>query len=41
METQLLHSCARFANKVAGISVEYVGTHIVTQKELDERLDLR
>lgn len=39
-ETQLLHSCARFANKVAGTSVEYVGTHVVTQKELDERSDL-
>jgi D-beta-D-heptose 7-phosphate kinase/D-beta-D-heptose 1-phosphate adenosyltransferase len=28
--------CARFANKVAGISVEYVGTHIVTREELDK-----
>jgi len=35
-EKELLRSCARFANKVAGISVEYVGTHVVTKKEIDE-----
>lgn len=39
-EKDRLLIAARFANKVAGISVEYVGTHIVTQKELDERSDL-
>jgi bifunctional ADP-heptose synthase (sugar kinase/adenylyltransferase) len=33
-----LQNCARFANKVAGISVEYVGTHVVTQKELETKL---
>lgn len=27
--------CARFANKVAGISVGYVGTHVVTEAEIN------
>lgn len=35
-----LEEAARFANKVAGISVEHVGTHAVTQKELDKHTDL-
>jgi D-beta-D-heptose 7-phosphate kinase/D-beta-D-heptose 1-phosphate adenosyltransferase len=30
-----LEECARFANKVAGISVEFVGTHVVTRAELE------
>jgi len=35
-----LFNAARFANKVAGISVEHVGTHVVTWKELDSEPDL-
>lgn len=31
-----LYACAEFANKVAGISVEHVGTYVVTRKELDK-----
>lgn len=34
-----LRIAACHANDVAGISVEYVGTHVVTKKELDERPD--
>jgi bifunctional ADP-heptose synthase (sugar kinase/adenylyltransferase) len=30
-----LEDCVRFANKVAGISVEYIGTHTVSKEELD------
>lgn len=36
-EKQLLQCCARFANEVAGISVEYVGTHVVTHEEINAR----
>jgi len=35
-ENDRLTQAAVFANKVAGISVEYVGTHVVTKKEIDE-----
>lgn len=31
-----LELAARYANKVAGISVEYLGTHVVTQEEIDK-----
>lgn len=31
-----LIAAARYANKVAGLSVEYVGTHIVKKSEIDE-----
>jgi len=31
----LLQIAAHFANKVAGISVEYVGTHVVTKAEIE------
>lgn len=34
-----LEVAAEFANKVAGISVEYVGTHVVTKEEIDNRVD--
>jgi bifunctional ADP-heptose synthase (sugar kinase/adenylyltransferase) len=38
-EQPILEIAARFANKVAGISVEYVGTHCVTKEELDKHSD--
>lgn len=38
-EKSKLERAARFANKVAGISVEHVGTHIVTREELDKHTD--
>lgn len=35
-----LADCISFANRVAGISVEHIGTHVVTKEELDKSYEV-